>query len=469
MNLEKLKKTVHAITGFSLYDYQLKFLDDCLMKKKVLGVFCRQTGKSTCLSIYVVLFMMEKPGRKVIIVSPTERQSGELTAKIRQILEDNPLLRTEVELMSHTNIRLKNGSTCLSLPCGPEGATIRGFTAHLIVMEEAGHLKDSIVNQVIIPMGASTDAQMIKIGTPFGMNHFFKSYDDKEHWAVHQYDYSIAVKAGHIKQSFIDDRKRDCNSLEFRTEYGAEFIPDQDSYFGYELVRSCIEDVEQISAPRPGRSYVLGVDFARLGEDKTVMIVIELSKDNIEPHRVVYIKELRKTTMDYPYEFIMTLHEHFKFRRMFLDQNGLGAGVSDLLARKYNPRKEKVRVESLNQTYGPQDIVVGVNFTIKSKLDMFSNAKVLMEQGKVKYPNHPTLVFEMQDFRYENTESGNTKLHHPEGGHDDYCDAFALACFGCRQIVPKMYLGSLQFDKAPKLGSTQTGNPITANLRTKGF
>jgi hypothetical protein len=43
------------------------------------------------------------------------------------------------------------------------------------------------------------------------------------------------------------------------------------------------------------------------------------------------------------------------------------------------------------------------------------------------------LYYELSDLRYEITSGGNTKIHHSEGGHDDYPDALALCCWACKE------------------------------------
>ena len=52
-----------------------------------------------------------------------------------------------------------------------------------------------------------------------------------------------------------------------------------------------------------------------------------------------------------------------------------------------------------------------------------------MGQGRIKFPNHKKLLYQLADLRYEIVSSGDLKIHHSEKGHDDYPDALALACW----------------------------------------
>ena len=182
--------------------------------------------------------------------------------------------------------------------------------------------------------------------------------------------------------------------------------------------------------------YVLGADLARAGEDSSVFMIIEKGT----PHKLVFIKEMKKNTMDQAIDYIKYLHKRFKFIKIICDQTGLGAGVADVLARDLNPPKT-LRQDTYKTPMDSVDIVIGVTFTQKNKMDIFSNLKVLMEQGKLVIPNNKKLIYQLKDFRYETTESGNLKLHHSEGGRDDYCDALACAAHGLRSKQVGWFFG----------------------------
>ena len=49
-----------------------------------------------------------------------------------------------------------------------------------------------------------------------------------------------------------------------------------------------------------------------------------------------------------------------------------------------------------------------------------------MQNNKIVYPNHPKLIAQLRDFRYELTDRQNVKLHHSDRGFDDFCDALVM-------------------------------------------
>lgn len=424
-----INKVVHKMFSTWLYSYQQLFLYDCLNNQRVIGVFCRQTGKSMTIAILSIIEALKKENAHIVIVAPTDRQAGELFEKITIFIQRSPIIQ-EIENITKRELRLKNGSRISAFPCGDTGANIRGMTANVLIEEEAAFIKDSINNQVLMPMVAATNGKVIKISTPFGMNHF---YNDSigNNYKLHCYDWRYAVKENHFSIDFIKEQKRLCTDLEFRTEYCAEFIPDQDNYFSFELIKSCICDIELIFSPMQGKQYYLGGDIARLGSDSTVLVIIEKGDVN-QKNKVVNIIEIKKCTLDIAIEKILELHNTFKFKKIFIDETGLGAGVTDVLARKLNPSYSSNNIMQQTKTYNSTDIVIGVTFTIKTKMDIYSNLKILMEQRKLIYPDNRKLIYQLQDFKYEQTDSGNVKLHHSSGGYDDYCDAMALAVQGLK-------------------------------------
>lgn len=416
--------------NISLYPYQELFLRDCMNKERVVGAFCRQTGKSLSISILAVIEALKNPNGHIVICGPTDRQAGELFEKIRNHVKNAPI-GTEVESNTQRMMTMKNGCRISAFPTGDTGDNIRGMTANVLILEEAAFIKDSIVNQVLLPMVAATGGKVIKISTPFGMNHFYRSFQEDENYISHRYTWKDAVGVGHFTQEFVEEQRMQCSSLEFSTEYEANFIADEDAYFPHALIEKVTSDYELMaeigSVVNAGSSYYLGCDLARMGQDASVFMVVERG----EPHRVVFIKALAKNTMDEAIDYIEFLHQKFKFKKIILDQTGIGAGVADVLARKYN-RQPQIKPTNYNTAPTASDIIIGLTFTVRTKEDIFSNLKLLMEQELIVIPNYKKLVFEMRDFRYETTASGNLKLHHSEGGHDDYVDALACAAHGLR-------------------------------------
>lgn len=437
MELAQVSEYMRGMFDFRPKIYQQLFTVDCMTKPRVVGVFCRQTGKSETTSKIAIMKARKKTNSKgihfdtynVLIFAPTDRQTGLIAEKIRASIRKMPYLSYfHIIRETQREFYFSNGAAIICETTGDSGETVRGYTAHCIILEEAGSIKDSIIQSAILPMGLTTDADVIKIGTPRGKNHFFES-SISPLYAIHRYDYKFAIQEGLITQDYIDEMRRTLPDIIFRTEYGAEFIEDQDAYFSYDLVSRCTDiNLNWLGEEyKPNCRYYIGCDIARLGQDSTCITIICVNPDNTA--QVVHIVELQKVTLDIVITKIEELIAKYHPARVFIDETGLGAGVTDILAKKYNiPRLQQgaqITGFPANREYG--DKIVGTKFTIQTKLSMFGNLKALMDIGKLKYPNHPKLIAQLRDFRYEITENQNVKLHHSLYGFDDFVDSLALA------------------------------------------
>ena len=248
LTLEQLKEdkallfdTVDFLFGFKLRFYQLTFLTICLKYNRISGKWCRQAGKSQCIAFYIVLVSMLAK-KATIIASPTQTQSDELFLKIKNLVNDTQEITALIKKETQTELIWVSGSRIISLPCGPEGRTLRGHTCDILIIEEAGLMKDIIINTVLVPMLASKGdkGQIIKIGTPLTRNHFFRSCFEDKNYHVVNVTWHDCVKAGQYTQAFVDEQMAELTDIEFKTEYLGEFIDTAMMFFPMTLLDKCM-------------------------------------------------------------------------------------------------------------------------------------------------------------------------------------------------------------------------------------
>jgi phage terminase large subunit-like protein len=403
-----LRAFCEVVGKVTLFDYQIMFLNDCLTFNRVVGIFGRQMGKTTILGLFVSYEAIQNDNYIILIIAPTERQATNFFLRLKEVVENSGLTKDFIANSTMSEIRFKNGSVIKSVTTGDNGQGIRGLTADLIILEESSYIKSSIISTVIMPMLASRGdkGKLIQIGTPFNKNHFYEaSLSDK--YKVHQYDYTHNPL---FTEDFIAEQKESMSSMEFAMEYEAKFIDDTDSYFSRDTIMNCVKDYELGLAPHPKNEYVCGFDVARMGQDRSVFTIVE--KDwitgNLKVHELIETKH--KLTTD-AIGRIQLLDEKYNFKKVYIDCTGLGAGVADVLRERLGGKIEPL------------------TFTLQSKQDIFSNLKMQMEKGILSIPNHKRMLFEMLNLKYEISSSGNLKIHHPDGEHDDFPDSLALAVY----------------------------------------
>jgi hypothetical protein len=109
---------------------------------RVLLNCCRQSGKSTTVAALALHTALFTPGSLILILSPTQRQSGEFFRKVKAAYNAlNRPLGTLVE--NQSTLELSNGSRIVALP-GKEG-TVRSFSGvTLLILDEAAKVPDDL-------------------------------------------------------------------------------------------------------------------------------------------------------------------------------------------------------------------------------------------------------------------------------------------------------------------------------------
>jgi len=190
---------------------------DALRSRDTMIFNCsRQSGKSTTAAIRALHEALFYPGSQTLIVSPSQRQSGELFRTVREFIYK---INEDIIEDSKTTATFKNGSRIISLPSSE--STIRGYSAiTLLIIDEASRVSDTIWTAVR-PMLAVTNGQIIMLSTPAGREGFFA-----KSWAESEYKkFKVtAYECPRISEDFLEEEKEVLGSRLFAQEYLCEFI-----------------------------------------------------------------------------------------------------------------------------------------------------------------------------------------------------------------------------------------------------
>jgi hypothetical protein len=200
---------------------------------RILLLCARQTGKSTVSSLIALSTAIMTPGALVLLVSPSQRQSGELfktTMRHLRALSGAPDIRAESAL----RLELANESRIVALP-GDE-KTIRGFAgAALIVLDEAARVEDNLI-VAIRPMLATSGGRLIMLSTPFGKRGaFYEAWTGDPSW------HRVRVTADQcprISKEFLEEELRELGAQRFSEEYGLEFLDPDEAVFPMTIIEA---------------------------------------------------------------------------------------------------------------------------------------------------------------------------------------------------------------------------------------
>lgn len=413
---------------FDLFPFQANAID-CSNRFVMLN-WGRQTGKSTITALAGLYDAMWNDGHTILILSPKQRQSNRLFQKMKAFLSKSqrkfPELRIYDDVIRETQTILEftNGSEIHSLPIADDGSNIRGFTAHMIIIDEASRVTNNEAWSAIKPMIITTNGKMWLISTPKGVNnYFYECFKRKELGFKYFHATSYDNPMADLKQ--VENDKESMPILLWEEEYLAKFIDESDSFFPLSLVeRYFNKGLTEREAPLPFCNYYLGVDPAVAGMDFTALAILEKGHNW---KAIVKYLEFKESTMETAGR-IKRLHEIWKFDKIIIDQTGIGTGMTEFLLQ------EKLPIDGIQQTQ-------------KVKEDMYNNLKLQMTGGLQSIHNDKAKK-QLLDMKYEYSKTGYITIYsglsrsHNKPGGDDYCTAICLAAIALKKPIASVIVST---------------------------
>jgi len=165
----------------------------------------RQAGKSTVTAALALRVAMANDASLVLLLSPSQRQSGELHRKVSAFLAAQPAGTVQVARETALTLTLANNSRIVALPGSEE--TVRGFSGvSLLVIDEAARV-DDILYRSLRPMLAVSGGRLVAMTTPWGRRGWF--YDEWTHGGDVWHRTSVAAEdCPRISAEFLAEERR---------------------------------------------------------------------------------------------------------------------------------------------------------------------------------------------------------------------------------------------------------------------
>jgi hypothetical protein len=195
----------------------------------------RQGGKSVTVATKAVHVAVYEPGSLILLLSPSQRQSGELFRKVLAVYKSlGRPVPSDAE--SATTLSLESGSRIVSLP-GTEG-TVRSYSAvRLLLVDEAARVADDVI-AAVRPMLAVSGGQLIALSTPFGRRGWW--FEAWEHGGPSWQRYRVpATKCPRISPAFLAEERAALGEWFYRQEYETEFGDAQAAAFNSAEIEAC--------------------------------------------------------------------------------------------------------------------------------------------------------------------------------------------------------------------------------------
>jgi phage FluMu gp28-like protein len=299
-----------------------------------------------------------------------------------------------------------------------DGRNLRGHSADRVIVDEAAYVRDSVIQEVIRPMLADRDGQLVMVSTPFGKNHFYRAFvrglkEGNDRFASFTFP---SVANPHINRAYVEEQRAELTPRQFAVEYEARFLDDQNSVFTWEDIHAAIA-TDEIGVTRESEAVVAGIDWARYS-DYTAMVAVSAGGGT---YSVVGIDRLNNMDWRSQVRRVIDFLRIHRVSAVLTDQTSIGDPLLEML-------KDAVQEAGL-------DVAVdGLTFTGQSKRELVDDLALRFAHGAVTIPHDDRLVRELQHFEYEVTEAGNVRLSAGRGFHDDLVMALALACRAARPM-----------------------------------
>ena len=203
--------------------------------RRVIVNCTRQWGKSTVTAAKAVHHAYFRKEGLALVVSPSARQSGEFVRKAAEFLRRLGI-RPRGDGKNEISLALPNGSRIVGLP-GTE-ATVRGFSATLLLIDEASRVSDEQY-RAATPMLAAKNGDLWMMSTPCGKRGFFYDVWSKggEEWKKVSVP---ATECSRIAASFLEEARESMGERWFRQEYLCEFSDVETSLFDREMLMGAV-------------------------------------------------------------------------------------------------------------------------------------------------------------------------------------------------------------------------------------
>ncbi|HEC64566.1 MAG TPA: hypothetical protein ENI23_04680, partial [bacterium] len=384
------------LLNVKLSDVQKVVLRSMWFKNYVMAIMCRGSGKTFINAVFACLKCLLYPGYRVGLLAPTFRQSKFMFDECNRLWQRSSILQSATArkpthqsdncYIQFKAVAGKVGSLIQAVPLG-DGSKIRGSRFFSIICDEFPHIPEDIFNMVIRPMAATVADPMenveriarqkellerglitqeeidasrvanqiiITSSGYFTFNHMYSLYciyrdemrGGNEKYAVFRVPYQL-LPEGFLDKDNIESAQREMSSLEFQMEYEAAFIPDTDGFYKASLIESCkSREFTTRVAGEDGKAYVLGIDPART-EDSFAIAVVELGR----PAKIVHALELQKQPFPRMSELIEKLCDIFNVTKIYMDSQGGGHAIKDILAENNQAHRDGPILDSEDEVH----------------------------------------------------------------------------------------------------------------------
>jgi len=394
------------ITLFTPYPRQKEFIERFADTDDLFGcvVSSRGSGK-TLLAVNLMLYwLLQKPNRKGGYITPVYSQGKSvmdtIVSKAGELIESSNRMEGTITFANKSTLKFLSSDS-------PDN--IRGFRFTHLILDEAAFHKESSIQQAILPTLNPLGKKCLMITTPKGKNWLFNWYNKPE---VVSMRFPLE-DCPYVSKVLVEEARKSLPPDIYRQEFLAEFVDSGNDVFqGIDKVST----INLFSREQRADVYA-GIDTG-ITEDMSVLWLVD------HTGRTRWVESINNRALQDIAEKFMSVMGDFNIVGGYIETNGVGRGMYDLVSRHY----PKIRPFNTNQD---------------NKTEMVRKLIGDIESMNIELPTVelcPQLHSEFSTYTYKMSNNGKLSFTHMPGSHDDFIDALMLANYSRVQFIKRRNL-----------------------------
>jgi len=272
----------------------------------------------------------------------------------------------------------------------------------------------------------------ILLSTPSGKGgYYYNSFTDPDFKAFH----ISSENCSRIPKDFLRKEKARMTKAEYRQEYLGEFTDEWNQFFPTDLIKKSMTFIswEKEKDYNPNARYYLGVDIARYGGDENAFIICEMDKNQL---KIIKCQTTSRVSTTDTLGRIKHLDSIWNFNKIFIDDGGVGGSVTDVLIDSLGRKVMGLNNASKRLQIQGEEKKRGI-----LKEDLYSNALMLLETGRLELISDLSLLRSLKSITYEygdiKTGYKNVKIY---GDYAHLAEAMVRACWCIKERGLNLYV-----------------------------
>jgi len=413
----------------------------------------RRSGKSRGAALLALWWAFRTPGASVLVISSTEEAAKRLVRFAASIASRSSLLRASLTGEASQVLSFSNGATLRSTAA--TDAAVRGWTASLVVADEAALISDDILQGAARPIIASEpEGRFLMISSALTAGGaFYDAVVRGEAGSPYTASFRWGLAACEwISPTEVEAARASMSDLLFRSQYLGEFCGAADSLISRERLERVLVDYSQtpLAELRGPAKLAGGWDWG-YSADRTVFTAV--GRLPIPGERIFGVVNSQVWPSGYSnpdaIEQMAATPGHFAW--IVSEANGLGAPLSDMLFKRImqrppehggGTRRRFILIDPVHEdpfraptrprarTPRADDWVTlkqKLHHNAQSKATAYSALRLMIEQGRLWIPRSAEqLIRELLTLRIDLSPAGNERVQ-AASGHDDASDSLVAA------------------------------------------